>query len=203
MNDGPPPQEGLDRNYPPLRPKHPVALLETDVVDEDLPKALGGVDDVDRAPPILLGHHRCLQEAGIGFLPHRGEDFYMVIDASKLIGNLDETELGEIPHIWRELSSDARARLDTLDVLVEVLVDSVDEDGDRGRDRSKKGHKPPVGIGGTALKVTRVEVEETHEMVDDAAQMVISDQDCQLRANPQAPGLSQVLESGHGNRRQP
>jgi hypothetical protein len=93
----------------------------------------------------------------------------MVIDASKLIGNLDETELSEIPHIWRELSSDARAGPDTLDVLVEILVDPVDEDRYWRRDRSKQRHKPPIGIGGTALKVTRIEVEQANKMVDNAA----------------------------------
>src|SRR4029450_6907344 len=124
----------------------------------------------------------------------------MVIDASELIGDLDETELSEIPHIGRELSSDARAGPGALDVLVEILVDPVDEDRYRRRNRSKQRHEPPIGIGGTALEVTRVEVEQANKMVDDAAQMVIGDQARQLRTNPQPPGLAQVLESGHRDR---
>src|SRR5258705_7969182 len=100
----------------------------------------------------------------------------MVIDASKLIGDLDETELREIPYIWRELPGDARAGPDTFDVLVEILVDPVDEDRDRRRDRSKQRHKPPIGIGGTALKFARIEVEQAHKVVNNAAQMAISDQ---------------------------
>src|SRR6266849_4765596 len=127
----------------------------------------------------------------------------MVIDASKLIGDVAETELREIPYIWRELPSDARAGPDTFDVLVEILVDPVDEDRDRRRDRSKQRHKPSISIGGTALKVTRVEVEQANKMVDDAAQMAISDQGCQLRTNLQPPGLAQVLKSGHSDRCQP
>src|SRR4029453_1200328 len=54
MNQLRAPEERLDRIHPALRTHHPVALLEPDVVDEDLAKALGGVDDVDRASPILL-----------------------------------------------------------------------------------------------------------------------------------------------------
>src|SRR4029453_12905722 len=114
MNDLRPPEKRLDRIHLALRTHHLAALLEADVVDEDLSKALGGVDDVDRAPAVLLSHDRCLRQAGVRLLPYRREDLQMVVDPPKLIGNLDETELREIPHVGGELSSDTRGGLGPL-----------------------------------------------------------------------------------------
>jgi len=48
-------------------------LHEADVVDEDLPQALGRIHDADGAAAILLGHHRPARESDVGLLSNSGE----------------------------------------------------------------------------------------------------------------------------------
>src|SRR5215510_9101077 len=127
MQDLLPAEERLDRVNPRPRLNHLVSLLQADVVDEDLAKALDGIDDVDGATPILLRHHRGLK-ARKGLLADGGKDLEMMVDAAELIGDLDETKLREIPNVRRQLSSHARMTLAALDVLVEILINAVDED---------------------------------------------------------------------------
>ena len=143
------PQERLERvGAHPLRTHHPIALHEAHVVDEDLPQALRRVHDVDGTTPILLDHRRSLGQAGVGLLPDGGEDLEVMVDAAKLIGDLDEAELGEVPDVGGELAGDARGRREALDVLGEVLVDAVDEDRQRRLDGPEPRHEMPVRVGG-------------------------------------------------------
>src|SRR6266545_5183300 len=48
-------------------------LHEADVVDEDLPQALGRIHDADGAAAILLAHHRPARESDVGLLSNSGE----------------------------------------------------------------------------------------------------------------------------------
>ena len=57
-------------------------------------RLLDRIHDVDGAPAILLSHDRRLATS-IRLLPHGREDFEAMVDPPKLIGNLDEAQLGK------------------------------------------------------------------------------------------------------------
>ena len=56
-------------------------------------------------------------------------------------------------------------------MLVEVLVDPVDEDGERRLERAQSRHQMSIRVGGDTLQLARREIEQTHEVVDDAVQL--------------------------------
>ena len=187
----------------PLGLGHPVALHQADVVDEDLAQTGDGVRDVDGAAPVLLGHDRRLVEAGVGLLAHGGEDLDVVVDAAELIGHFHQAELGEVPHVGGQLAGDARVGGQALDVLGEVLVDAIDEDGHRRLDRAQSRHQVAVGVGAAALELARREVEEADEVIDDAVELLVGDQARQSGAHLKTPHRPEVLEGGQGDRREP
>ena len=182
---------------------HPVGLEEADIVDEDLPQALARVDDVDGAAPILLGHGGPLRQARVGLLAHRREHLQVMVDPAQLIGDLDEAELRPVPHVRRQLAGDARTDREGLDVLVEVLVDTVDEDGQRRLHGPEPRHEVSVGVGRAALELARGEIEEPDEMIDDAMEPMVVDQAGEPRADRQPVHCADVLEGGEGDGREP
>ena len=107
-----------------------------------------------------------------------------MVDPPELVGDLDQAELREVPDVRRQLAGDARMARETFDVLVEVLVDAVDEDGHRRVDRAQARHEVAVGVGAAALELARREVEEADEMVDDAVELLVGDQARQTRGRP-------------------
>ena len=155
---------------------HALGPHQPHVVDEDLAQALRRVDDVDGAAAVLLDHRRALRQPRVRLLADRREHLQMVVDAAQLVGDLDQAELREVPDVGRQLAGDARARRQLLDVLVEVLVDAVDEDRQRRLERAQARHEVAVGVGGAALQLARREVEQAHEVVDDAVQPRVGDQ---------------------------
>jgi hypothetical protein len=126
-----------------------------------------------------------------------------MVDAAQLVGDLDQAKLGEVPHVGGNLASDARALPPVLHVLVEVLVHSVDEDGEGRGEGAEPGHEVPVGVGGAALELARGEVEEPHEVIDHAVQAVVVDEPGEARAHPEIVHLARVLEGGHGDGGEP
>ena len=161
------------------------------------------IDDVDRAAAVLLDHRRALRQPRVGLLADRGEDLQVVVDAAQLVGDLDQPELGEVPDVGRELAGHAGVGRAVLDVLVEVLVDAVDEDRQRRVQRAQPRHQVAVGVGRAALQLARREVEQAHEVVDDAVQLGVGDQAGQPRADLQPVGRADVLEHGQRDRREP
>ena len=188
---------------PALGQDHPVRLEEPDVVDKDLPQAFPRVHDVHRASPILLGHGGALGQPRVRLLSNGREHLEMMVDAAKLVGDLDEPELGEVPHVGRELAGDAWALPPVLHVLVEVLVHPIDEDGEGRGEGAQPRYEMPVGVGGAALELARGEVEQAHEMIDHAVQSVVVDEPGEARADPEIVHLARVLEGGHGDGSEP
>ena len=127
-------------------------------------------------PRYCCDHRGALRQPGVGLLADRGEDLQLVVDAPQLVRHLDQPELREVPDVGRQLAGHARAERQVLDVLVEVLVDAVDEDRQRRLQRAQPRHQVAVGVGGAALQLARREVEQAHEMVDDAVQLRVADQ---------------------------
>jgi hypothetical protein len=148
VGDCRPPQEGLERiGAQPLRAHHGVALQQAHIVVEDLAEALAGVCDVDRAAAVLLGHYGGLRKTRIGLFAHSGKYLDVMVDPAKLIGNLHQTELCEVPYVRRQLAGDAGMARWTFDVLVEVFIDAIDEDGHRQSDLAQTRHQMAVSIG--------------------------------------------------------
>ncbi len=92
---------------------------------------------------------------------------------------------------------------EAFDVLVEVLVDAVDEDRERGLDGPEPRHEVPVGIGGAPQKLARGEVQQPDEMVDDAVQPPVVDQPGEAWPDGKTVHGADLLERGDGNGREP
>ena len=182
---------------------HHVALQQAHVVDEDLAQALRRVCDIDSAAAVLLGHHGRLRKTRVGFLAHGGEYLEVMVDPAKLIGDLHQAELREVPDVRRQLAGDARMARGAFDVLVEVLVDAIDEDGHRRGDRAQARHQMAVGVGAAALQLARGEVEQANEVVDDAVQLFVGDQAGQAGTDLELAHRAEVLQRRQRDRRQP
>src|SRR5437016_263756 len=126
-----------------------------------------------------------------------------MIDPAELVRDLDQAELGEVPHVGRQLAGHARADVQDLDVLVEVLVDAIDEDGQGGLDGSQPRHEVSVGVGGAALELARGEIQESYEMIDDAVQPVVLDESGEPRADLEPVHRADMLEGGRGDGGEP
>src|SRR4029077_19951722 len=109
-------------------------------VDEDLAQTLWRVHDVYGTATILLGHGRSLRQSCIRLLSNRGEDLEMVVYAPNLVGDLDQAELGEVPDFRRKFAGHARVDREILQVFVEILINAVDENGERRFDRAQSRH---------------------------------------------------------------
>src|SRR5512144_403317 len=99
-----------------------------------------------------------------------------MVDPPKLVGNLDEAQLGKVPHVRRELTRHAWAIPDGFDMFIEILVDTVEEDGHRRVSRPQAWSQVTVGITGTALEVARWKIQEPDEVIDNTMQLVVGDQ---------------------------
>ena len=88
-------------------------------------------------------------------------------------------------------------------MLVEVLVDAVDEDGQRGFEGSQPRHEVSVRVGGAALELARSEIEKAHEMIDDAVQAVVVDQPGEARVDLEIVHRVGVLEGRDRDGREP
>src|SRR5262245_43391255 len=178
--------------------------LAADVVDEDLAQARGQVDDVDRATPVLLGHRGRLVELSERRLADRDEDLQLVAHPPQLIGDLDESHLGEVPDVRRQLARMARPRGGLRrDVLVEVLVDGVDEDGDRRGDVPNAWDQLAVCLARGPEQGPALEIEQVDEVVDDAVQIGVHDDGVELRVHLEAVDHAEALEDRHRDRDQP
>ena len=188
-------QECLDRiRAQPVRKHHHVALQQAHVVEEDLAEALGGVRDIDSTAAVLLGHDGRLRKARVGFLAHGGKYLDVVIDPAKLIGDLHQAELREVPHVRRQLAGDARMAGRAFDVLVEILIDAIDEDGHRRGDRAQTWHQMAVGVGTATLQLARGELEQADEMVDDAVKLFVRDEAGQAGTDPEVTHGTEVFQ---------
>src|SRR4029077_12337552 len=97
-----PPQEGLERiSAQSLRTDHHVAFQKAHVVGKDLAEALMRICDIDSAAAVLLGHDGRLRKTRVGFLAYGAEYLDVMIDPAKLIGDLHQAELREMPDVRR------------------------------------------------------------------------------------------------------
>jgi hypothetical protein len=126
-----------------------------------------------------------------------------MVDPPKLVGNLDQAQLGKVPYVRRKLTRYAWAAPHAFDMLVEILVDTVDEDRHRRVNRSQAWGQVTVSVTGAALKVARWKIQKPDEVIDHAVQLFIGDQARQPWVDLEPIDLVEMFEDGHRNGGEP
>src|SRR4029453_15169577 len=119
----------------------------------------------------------------------------VMVDPAEMICDLHQAELREVPHVRRQLAGDARMARKALDMLVEVLVDTIDENGHGRANRAQARHQVAICVCATALELAWREIKEANEVVDDALELRGGGEASQSGANFELAQCADVLES--------
>ena len=126
-----------------------------------------------------------------------------MIDPAKLIGDLHQAELREVPDIRRYLTGDAGMARGAFDMLVEGLINAIDEDGHRRGDRAQARHQMAVGVGAATLQLARGELEQANKVVDDAMELFVRNEAGQAGTDLEVTHGAEVFQRRQGDRCEP